>query len=151
MWQHFLALPIVARVFALAGVSLIALWGVIKSGIIKAIHATLKKATDALSDWYWGLARKKILAGLPQQPANNEKTYKGRFDNFAYSSKPYPVHLLQLTHDGVTMKVSVDTTPLLAGITPGTFVEVDTEIRPGFTREFVRRVRLLTDIPKPVR
>jgi hypothetical protein len=143
MWQHFLTLPLVARVIAYAGVGILALWGIIKA---KAIHATVKKATDTASAWFWARLRQKINSGHPQQPATNERTYKGVFDNYAYSSTPYPVYLLQITSNGVTMTVGVEVTPLVAGIKPGTFVEIDTETRSGYTKEFVKRVRLLTKI-----
>lgn len=139
MWQHFLALPIVARVLAYAGVGLLALWGILKA---KAIHGALKKAKDTATTWFWAWLHKKINLGHPQQPATNERTYKGVFDNYSYSSTPEPVYLLQITRHVTTTKVVVEVTPLFAGIKAGTWVEVDTETRSGYTQEFVKRVRV---------
>jgi hypothetical protein len=138
MWQHFLALPLVARIITYAGLGMLAIWASLKS---KAIHAIAKKATDTLSDMFWGWLRKKIM--LPAQPqTNNERTYKGSFKEYWYSSVPRPMHFFKVIHNGLATTVPVWDTPMFIGLKPGTFVEVDTEALPGYKMETVKRVRV---------
>jgi len=139
MWHHFLALPLVARVFALSVAGLLALWGAIKA---KAIHAAAKKLADKATEWFWGWLRARIL---PRTAGSNsgERTYKGTFQEYRYTSVPRPTHLFSVVHEGVATTVPVVDTALFTPIKPGTLIEVDTEALSGYEAELVKRVRAL--------
>jgi hypothetical protein len=137
MWHSFLALPLVIRIIAWAGGPVIALCLVIKR---KAIHAVVKNATEAASKWFWKWVRKKAALGRPQD--GNEKTYKGIYQDYGYRSIPGPMHYFCVTHDGVTTTVRVLNTDLLYGLKIGSFVEIDTESRPGSDYEIIKRVHV---------
>ena len=139
MWQHFLAFPLVARIVASVAAGLLVLWGAIKA---KAIHAAVKKATDKATTWFWGWLRGKILSNAP--PTNSsDKTYKGSFQEYQYTSVPHATNLFTIVHEGVATTVPVFDTALFTSIKRGTLIEVDTEPLPGYQAELVRRVRVI--------
>jgi len=139
MWQRFLALPLVARIVTLAAAAVLALWGAIKA---KAIRAALKKAREASSAWFWNWVGGEMERHHPQERNGNEKTYKGIFQDYWYTSNPRDTHLFRLTHNGVTTTVPVLETSLFYGLKKGTFVEIDTEAIPGYAVESVKRLRV---------
>jgi hypothetical protein len=137
MWHSFLALPLVVRIIAWTGGAAIALYTAIKS---KAIHAAMKKAREAVAARFWRWVHTKAALGRPQD--SNERTYKGIFQDYWYSSTPRAMNFFRVTQDGVATTVQVLDTNLLAGLKSGTFVEIDTEARASFEYEIVRRVRV---------
>jgi hypothetical protein len=136
MWQSFLAVPLVVRIIAWAGGAVLVLYTAIKA---KAIHAAMKKAGRAALARFWKWVYEKAALGHSQD--GNEKTYKGIFQNYWYTSTPRAMNFVSVTQDGVTTTVPVLDTNLLAGLKRGTLVEIDTETRPGCEYEIVRRVR----------
>jgi hypothetical protein len=139
MWQHLLALPLVARIVALTAAGLLALWGAIKA---KAIHAAVKKATDKATTWFWGWLGAKILPHTPQKNSG-ERTYKGTFQEYRYTSVPRATHLFTIVHEGVATTVPVLDTALFIPIKRGALIEIDTEALPGYEAELVKRVHVL--------
>jgi hypothetical protein len=136
MLHQFLALPLVARIIAYVVAAGLALWVALKA---KAIHAIVKKAIGTLADTFWGWVRKKL--GLNrQQLDSNWRTYEGAFQDYWYTSLPRPMHFFKISRDGKATTVPVDDTSLFLGLKPGTFVEVDTEVRMGC--EVVKRIRV---------
>lgn len=116
----------------------LALWATLKAN---AIHAVAKKATDTVSDRFWGWLRKKLALDHAQR-ANDERTYKGAFQDYWYSSLPHPMHFFRITRDGFTSTVPVWDTAAFVGLKKGTLIEVDTEALPGNTSELVKRLRV---------
>jgi hypothetical protein len=136
MWQHFLALPLVARIVAWAVLGLLALWAIIKA---KVIHAALKKVTDAASEYFWAWFRKKVATG--ESPDTYERTYKGILEGVWYTSTPRTMELFRVNSNGVKITVQVVDATVLYRLMRGTLVEIDTEVMPGYQAELVKRVR----------
>ena len=137
MWQRVLVLPIVARIIVWAGGAVLALYTAIKA---KAIHAAMRKASGAAFARFWKWVHTRATLGHPQD--SNEKTYKGIFQDYWYTSTPRAMNFFSLIQDGVTTTVQVLDTNLLARLKKGALVEIDTEASPGHDYEIVRRVRV---------
>jgi len=137
MWRSFLALPFVVRFLAWAGAGILTLYAVIKA---KAIHAVFKKATDALSRWFWEWVHRK--ASLGHTPNSNERKYGGEFLDYWYTSTPGPMWFFSFRRDGITTTVRVNQSPMLTALKPGTYVEIETEVRPDHTYESIKRVHV---------
>jgi hypothetical protein len=135
VWQRFLTLPLVARAISVAVVSLLALWAALKA---KAV----KKTAETAIDWFWGWLGKKIAAGQLKHDDTYRKTYKGKFEDYWFTSNPTPTHLFRITHDGISTTVPVWDTPLFADLKRGDLVEIDTNPSTG-AGELVKRVRVL--------
>jgi hypothetical protein len=136
MWHNFLALPSVVQIIAWVGSSILAVYAALKA---KAIHAALRKVRTEASLRFWKWVGKKAAIEHPQ--AGNERTYKGEFGDYWYVGGLRGTHFFSVTHDRITTTVQVLETNLFHGVRGGTFVEIDTEPRPGFDYEIVRRVR----------
>src|ERR1700688_1529250 len=102
MWNSFLALPLEVRIIAWAGGAAFAVFTAIKE---KAIRAAMKKAGGAASVRFWRWVHAKAALGRPQD--SNERTYKGMFQDYWYTSTPRAMNFFRLAHDGVTTTVQV--------------------------------------------
>jgi hypothetical protein len=151
MWQHILALPLVAKAIPLLGVVGLAVWGWFKhQAISKAGSAATKTAESKV--WVW--MAKKVYAAVPPPTAvttkpHNEKTYRGTFLRYAQHATYPRNHFFEIEHEGTTHTVPVMGTHLLKGLQPGVFVEIDTLLGVTYYVEVVQRVRVLKEKPKP--
>lgn len=136
MWHTFLALPSVVRVAAWAALGVAALIAAIKA---RAIHAGVRAVSGAVSDRVRNFTRTWL--GIETQTYPSNRTYKGQFEDYWYSSMPYDAWFVRLSHNGVTTTVPVVETNILIGVKRGTLVEIDTEVRSG--AELVRRLRVI--------
>lgn len=111
----------------------------------RVIWSVVKRLYDRASTWFWNSIRRSIDAHTPPKPEtdSNQRSYRGVFQDYWYTSLPHRTHLLKLTHDGMETTVEVFDTPLLIGLKRGNLVEIDTETSSGIQRELVKRVRVL--------
>ncbi len=137
MWHSFLALPLIVRVITWATVGVLSLVAMAKS---KAIHAALSASWSAVSDRFWNKMRTKLAADLH---GGSNRTYKGKFEDYWYTSTPHDAWFFSLSHDGMTTTVPVLETPMLGNVKKGALVEIDTEVLRGV--ESVQRVRVSPD------
>jgi len=133
LWQAFLALHPWGYVTT-AGIFLLAF---VKRKTIGAVLSAVWKKVDS---WFWEKIRTKLqIQPQTTQPSETVyRTYTGTFVDYVYKSTPYRTHTLTMSANGFQLNVLVNDTPLLIGIKPGTFIEVDTEA--GVYFEIVRRV-----------
>ena len=137
MWHTFLALPLVVRVATWTTLGVAALITAIKA---KAIHAGINAASGAVSNRVRNVTRTWL--GIETQTHSGNRTYKGQFEDYWYSSTPHDAWFIRLSRDGVTTTVPVVETNVLIGVKRGTLIEIDTEVRLG--AELVRRLRVIT-------
>jgi hypothetical protein len=141
MWQHILALPLVAKAIGLAVLVGMALWGSVKH---KAVAKISSAATNAAESKFWGWVWKKLHAAAPSAitaKPSNEKTYRSTFliySRYANSKE----HFFTIERDGVTETVSVTQTNKLSAVQRGDFVEIDTQVGLYYGEEVVQRVRV---------
>lgn len=133
LWQTFLALHPWAYVTA----AFLAVVALIKR---KAISAVFAAVWSKFKRDFWAWVSKNVQ--LPQSEQPHLKTYSGTFHGyFQYENFPRD-WFFELVGNGFITKVPVHPTQLLSGVTPGQFVEIDTEVLSGSTVELVRRVRV---------
>ena|SRR5258707_517296 len=141
MWHYIIALPLMARIVTLLGVSALALWGFLKH---KAITTFVGAVKDAASQRFWGYIREKLQTNTKHvQPTSNERAYRGVFMGLSqYENYPNEHCITLIDEHGGTMKIPVARTNLLSGVQSGASVEIHT--RPFSVREeAVVRVHVL--------
>lgn len=127
------------------GVAAVAIVAWVKAKVISSAIGTFAKAIQGR---FWKYVGKHVaqVTPTPSPPSSaaNEKTYRGKFYSFSQYENWPQEWCVTLINDGVMTKVHVARTNLLSGVSPGEFIELDTDLIPGNLFEHVRRVRIVS-------
>lgn len=144
MW----VVPLSARITGLLVVAAVAVVGWLKRKAIATFTGAVWKAVDK---GFWNFIHRKLQSvekpsssTTQVQPAN-QRTYRGRFNGYFQYENPPREWFFEIENDGTFTKVPVLKTNLnlFSGVTPGTPVEVDTQVGVYHGVEIVQRVRIL--------
>ncbi len=89
MWQHFIALPLVARIIGLIGAAGLATWVWLKRKGIGTLG-------DTVGEWFWRYIRRKVHSGAPQVDLRLVVGIPARCEWYIGAVGPTPVLSIEL-------------------------------------------------------